>query len=268
MYKRNQACCHLIVLFTSLGLLDQSEISLPEHRGRLISMHQFGVTIGFCVAFWITYGTFDLQSKLSWSIPLGIQIVPPVVLMLGLYFIPESPRWLIYQGRFSEAKQILRVLRAKKDDDDLDLRMEYTGIIQERNYDRKYSSQSYKTLIEKGIDNNRKRTILGVGLHIMTQLTGINALLYSIIHCICYVDLPLIVFLSYVDRFYLPYILESTGIAESDSALLGNGISGMVNMLATIPSFLYVGIEQIHTSEPPHTNATKSRLISGAEDVL
>lgn len=206
-------------------------------------MHQFGVTIGFCLAFWITYGTFDMRNKLSWSIPLGIQIAPPVVLMLGLYFIPESPRWLIYQGRFSEAKHILRVLRAKKDDDDLELRMEYTGIIQERNYDRKYSSQSYKSLIEEGIDNNRKRTILGVGLHIMTQLTGINALLYSIIWL-----LWRIIFIRLLDnRFYLPYILESTGIAESNSALLGNGISGMVNMLATIPSFLYVNVLLIYS---------------------
>ncbi|GAN06123.1 general substrate transporter [Mucor ambiguus] len=204
-------------MFSVMCPLYQSEISLPEHRGRLISMHQFGVTIGFCLAFWITYGTFGMRNKLSWSIPLGIQIAPPIVLMLGLYFIPESPRWLIYQGRFSEAKQILRVLRAKNDDNDVELRMEYTGIIQERNYDRKYSSQSYKSLIDKGIDNNRKRTILGVGLHIMTQLTGINAIL-----------------------FYLPYILESTGVNESNSALLGNGISGMINMLATIPSFLYI----------------------------
>ncbi|CEP16857.1 hypothetical protein [Parasitella parasitica] len=193
-------------MFSVMCPLYQSEISLPEHRGRLISMHQLGVTIGFCAAFWITYGTFNLGRNLSWSIPLVIQVVPPFVLMTGLYFIPESPRWLIYQGRFSEAKQILQVLRAKKDTDDVELRMEYTGIIQEQNYDRKYSSQSYASLLSKGIDNNRKRTILGVGLHIMTQLTGINALL-----------------------FYLPYILESTGIAQSYSVLLGNGISGMID---------------------------------------
>lgn len=143
-------------------------------------MHQFGVTIGFCLAFWITYCTFDLQNELSWSIPLNIQVIPPIVLAIGLYFVPESPRWLIHQERFSEAKQILQILRDKKDTNDLELMMEYTGIIQERNYDRKYSSQSYKSLISKGIDNNRKRTILGVGLHIMTQLTGINALLYGI----------------------------------------------------------------------------------------
>lgn len=84
---------------------------------------------------------------------------------------------MIYQGKCTEARDILQRLRAKKDKHDIELSMEYTGIIQERNYDIKYSSQSYAALIKKGIDNNRKRTILGVGLHIMTQLTGINAIL-------------------------------------------------------------------------------------------
>lgn len=88
-----------------------------------------------------------------------------------------SPRWLIYQGKYAQARKILQKLRAKKDTHDLELSMEYTGIIQERNYDIKYSSSSYAALIKRGIDNNRKRTILGVGLHIMTQLTGINAIL-------------------------------------------------------------------------------------------
>ncbi|KAI9486903.1 MAG: general substrate transporter [Benjaminiella poitrasii] len=212
-----------LIAGVSIGMLSvmcplyQSEISLPEHRGRLISMHQFGVTVGFCIAFWITYGTFNLKGELPWRVPFGLQIMPPFIMMVGVYFIPESPRWLISQGKFSEAKDILQRLRCKKDQHDLDLSMEYTGMIQERNYDRKYSSKSYKSLLTRGIDNNKKRTTLGVGLHVMTQLTGINAFM-----------------------FYLPYILESTGIVETNSALLSNGISGMVNMLATIPSFLYI----------------------------
>ena len=58
------------------------------------------------------------------------------------------------------------------------VQMEYASIKQDVSFDEKFpSKQSYKALLEKGIENNRRRTILGIGMHMLTQLTGINVLL-------------------------------------------------------------------------------------------
>ncbi|KAI9491127.1 general substrate transporter [Zychaea mexicana] len=197
------------------NVIDQSEISQPEHRGRLIAFYQLGVTLGFCVAFWIGYGTSHISTNLSWRLPLGLQILPPFLLFAGLFALPESPRWLIYRERMAEAFTILTSIRSSVGEDSI--QMEYIGIVQDVSFDKHFSSKSYSSLMHKGIENNRRRTLLGVGIHMLTQLTGINVLLY-----------------------YLPHILQSTGITEINSELLGNGVSGMVNMLATVPVFFFI----------------------------
>ncbi|KAI8330445.1 major facilitator superfamily domain-containing protein [Chlamydoabsidia padenii] len=266
-------------IFSFLVPLYQSEIARSEHRGRLITLYQFGVTLGFCMAFWIGYATFELPRHLSWQIPLGVQIGPAALMLLGLrWCIPESPRWLIYRGRKEEADVILSGLRMKgyqqqqqqqqrqrtgtssttmsslsthqpimngmkpnpiilpalviknNPSGDMDsltsnsfydipdtLEMEYLGILQDVTFERQCASKSYSALLTKGTDNYRKRILLGMGLHIMTQFTGINALL-----------------------FYLPHVLESMGLTQISSVLFGNGVSGVVNMVATIPVFFYI----------------------------
>lgn len=55
--------------------------------------------------------------------------------------------------------------------------MEFVGIVQDVTFDKIYSSKTYTALLEKDIENNRKRTLLGIGIHMLTQLTGINVLL-------------------------------------------------------------------------------------------
>ncbi|KAI8070507.1 hypothetical protein BC940DRAFT_271266 [Gongronella butleri] len=171
-------------IFTFLVPLYQCELAQPEHRGRLITFYQLAVTIGFCLAFWIAYGTFNMGGHWPWQLPLMLQMGPSLVLLVGIPFaVPETPRFLIYTKRRDKADKILAKLRMRA----------------------------------KGNDNNRKRLFLGMGLHMMTQFTGINALL-----------------------FHLPRIMVTMGLAKTNSVLLGNGVGGLVNMLATIMVFFYI----------------------------
>lgn len=171
--------CKLLLFYSindthSYQLLDQSEIAKPENRGRLITFYQIFVTLGFCIAFWLGYGTSSLSSTASYRIPVGLQLVAGFFLLVGAYFIPESPRWLIYKDRNAEAFKILAHLRGK---DDVEVVMEYTGIVQDVSFDKKAYKQPFRSLLKKGNDNNRKRTLLGVTVHFFTQFTGINAIL-------------------------------------------------------------------------------------------
>ncbi|ORX53102.1 hypothetical protein DM01DRAFT_1407876 [Hesseltinella vesiculosa] len=254
-------------IFAFLVPLYQSELARHEHRGRMITFYQLGVTAGFCVAYWVAYATFNLKQHFSWELPILLQIGPSTILLLGIpWAVPETPRWLVYKGRRNSADAILSKLRMRRQEDDHEkvvsspptsstsplgahglliaeedhdrqeemeshlgsspsttassdaysLDMEYLGIIQDVSFER-HCPTSYASLLTKGNDNNRKRLFLGMGLHIMTQFTGINALL-----------------------FHLPHIMETMGLAEINAMLIGNAVSGMVNMLATILVFFYI----------------------------
>lgn len=65
------------------------------------------IGFGFFVANWVGYGCTFLRSTAQFRIPLGIQIVPALFLLLGMFFLPYSPRWLAKQGRHEEARNTL-----------------------------------------------------------------------------------------------------------------------------------------------------------------
>ncbi|KAI7898554.1 general substrate transporter [Cokeromyces recurvatus] len=205
-------------IFSMLIPLYQSEIAKPQNRGRLITIYQIFITFGFFVAFWLGAGTFRISTNASWKIPIGCQLVPGLLMLIGLYFIPESPRWLIYKDRNDEALKILARLRSHGNEHDVDVQMEFTGIAQDSSFDKlTYTTPRFFLLLKKGTENNRKRTLLGMGVHTFSQLSGINAIL-----------------------FYLPHILESAGIKELYSAMVGNGVGGAVNFIATLFVLFYI----------------------------
>ncbi|KAF8838920.1 MFS general substrate transporter, partial [Paxillus ammoniavirescens] len=93
----------------------QSEITAPSIRGRLVSMQQWSITWGIMLQYFVQFGCSYINGNASFRIPWGLQIIPAIVLGIGMLWFPESPRWLIDNGREEEALQILADLHGKGD---------------------------------------------------------------------------------------------------------------------------------------------------------
>lgn len=82
-----------------------SELAPPNIRGSLVALQQLGITVGIMIAFWLEYGTQYIggtgpnQSQAAWRFPLALQCAPSLVLGIGTFFLPYSPRWLMNQGK-------------------------------------------------------------------------------------------------------------------------------------------------------------------------
>jgi MFS family permease len=93
----------------------QAEVSTPESRGFMVSMHGVMFAMGYSLSAWIGFGCFFLtlsgsHSSFAWRFPLTFQIVPALMLLSFSPWLPYSPRWLLQQGRASEAKKVIRRL--------------------------------------------------------------------------------------------------------------------------------------------------------------
>ncbi|KAE8665889.1 Sugar transporter ERD6-like 4 [Hibiscus syriacus] len=162
-----------------------AEISPQNMRGSLGSVNQLSVTIGIMLAYLL--GLFT-----NWRVLAVLGILPCLILIPGLFFIPESPRWLAKMGMMEEAEASLQVLRGFN----TDISVEINDI------KRSVESSRKKTTIQFA-DLRRRRLISfdGIGLLVLQQLSGINAVL-----------------------FYSSNIFERAGVSSSNAATFGLGL--------------------------------------------
>lgn len=73
--------------------LYQSEVSPPHSRGFLVGLHGVLIATGYSLAGWVGYACYTVGGNLQWRLPLALQVIPPGLLLMGVYFLPESPRW-------------------------------------------------------------------------------------------------------------------------------------------------------------------------------
>lgn len=173
------------------------EIAPPERRGALVSLNQLSVTIGILVSQLVAY---FLAGSGDWRISVGLALLPAVVLGLGMIREPESPAWLVRQGREDEARTVLATLR----DSDEEITAEIDDIRGTASEEEKGAKSS---LLAAKL---RPALVLGVTLAVVQQITGVNTVIY-----------------------FAPTVLENAGLGSS-AALLALIVVGLTNVLATV----------------------------------
>ncbi|KAJ6459167.1 general substrate transporter [Mycena vitilis] len=170
---------------SAIIILYMSEIAPKKVRGALVSAYQFAITIGILIANCVVYATQDRLDTGSYRIPIGVQFAWALILGTGLVFLPESPRFWVSKGNLEKATRALAQVRDQPRDSDF-VQDELAEIIANLEYERANVPQvgyvgSWLACFHGSLFNgssNIRRTIVGTGLQMAQQFTGINFIFY------------------------------------------------------------------------------------------
>ncbi|ODV85653.1 hypothetical protein CANARDRAFT_22453 [[Candida] arabinofermentans NRRL YB-2248] len=170
---------------SAIIILYMSEIAPRKVRGALVSGYQFCVTLGIMTASCVDYGTEHRTDSGSYRIPIAIQLLWSIILAIGLFFLPESPRYFVRKGNIKSATNVLSRLRGQPEHSDY-IQDELAEIIANHEYEMSVIPtgsyfESWAACFTGGLRNpssNLRRTILGTSLQMMQQWTGVNFIFY------------------------------------------------------------------------------------------
>ena len=194
-----------IGVISTLSPLYNAEIAPARYRGRLVALNQFAVVTGIFLTYFVNsglagYGDDAWDVSTAWRWMFGVGAIPGLIYMILLLVVPESPRWLIKQGRAEQALPIL-------------IRIHGEEAAKQEVLEIKESFKEKKTplreLFKPGL---RFALFVGVVIAVLQQVTGINAILY-----------------------YAPEILKEAG-AGTNAALIQTILVGFINFAFTILS--------------------------------
>ncbi|OOQ87894.1 hexose carrier protein [Penicillium brasilianum] len=150
-----------------------SEVAPPRIRGLLASMQQWMIGLGIMVAQWVGYGCSLRTGNFSWRFPLSFQTAPAVILVCGIWFLPESPRWLIEHGQEEAGRAVLARLHLNSNASNQDLvEQEMNQIHQSVANEKQLVVRSWRQLLLSR--QWRYRILLACGIQAMTQCSGVN----------------------------------------------------------------------------------------------
>ncbi|MDK3689308.1 sugar porter family MFS transporter [Staphylococcus pseudintermedius] len=172
-----------------------SELAPTDARGSLSSLNQLMITIGILASYLVNYAFAPIE---GWRWMLGLAVVPSVILMIGVIFMPESPRWLLEKRGEKAARDVMKLTYPDSEIDHEIENMKKINQIADNTWTVLKSPWLLSTII------------IGSVFALLQQLIGINAIIY-----------------------YAPKIFATAGFGESTAILSTVGI-GVVNVLVTI----------------------------------
>ncbi|KAJ4260973.1 hypothetical protein NW757_001362 [Fusarium falciforme] len=203
--------------FTVVGApLLLAELALPKHRGAIISYYPTCWYLGAIIAAWVTYGTHKIDNAWSWRIPSLLQGVPASLQLLLIWFVPESPRWLISKGRGKEARDILVRHHANGNERSSLVDLEYTEIKESIESDASVKAKTgWLDLVRTA--GNRRRLIIVFFAGLFIEISG-NGLV----------------------QYYLHSVLLSIGITNTTTQVTINGCLSIYNFVLASIAALFV----------------------------
>ncbi|KAI9759496.1 MAG: MFS sugar transporter [Candelina submexicana] len=197
----------------------QAEIAPKEIRGRVVALQQWSITWGILIQYFIQYASSFVdggpsnpsQSTAAFRIPWALQTIPAVILFVGMYFLPYSPRWLAAQDRWEESIKVLADLHASGDMYHSKVLAQYQEIEEALCFEREVAASTLKALTEPRIF---KRVILGMSIQMWSQLCGMNVMMY-----------------------YIIYVMQGAGVGNP---LLIASIQYVLNVTLTFPAILFI----------------------------
>jgi MFS family permease len=146
-----------------------------EVRGALVALQQLAITFGIMISFWINYGTnyiggttLETQSNAAWMVPICLQLVPAFVLLVGMIWMPFSPRWLMHHGREAEARKNLASLRDLSEDHEL-IELEFLEIKAQSMFEKRSLAEKFPHLQEMTALNTLKLQFVAIGALFKTK---------------------------------------------------------------------------------------------------
>lgn len=177
-----------------------AEMAGPKRRARLVSQNELMIVSGQLIAYVLNAILAHVsQAPGIWRYMLAIAGVPSLLLFIGLFFVPASPRWLGSKGRIEEAREVLSRIRSSEEQIDIEIKE-----IEKQNDEEREQLGWSAVFSEPWI---RKLLFIGIGLGFVIQFTGVNAFMY-----------------------FTPTILRSTGLGTNAAltATIGNGVIAVI----------------------------------------